>query len=217
MTNPQHSACTMSTGRLITLEGGEGAGKSTHARSIVAWLQARGRSVVSTREPGGSPLAEALRGIVLGDWAEGVTAETELLLMFAARAAHLAALIRPALAEGKDVVCDRFIDASWAYQGAGRGVAAEHLSALERLVLGELRPTLTLVFDLPPEIGLARAATRGDANRFEAETLAFMSRVRQCYLDRANADRLRYALIDASKPLETVQEAVMRTLEQRLA
>lgn len=206
----------MSIGRLITLEGGEGAGKSTHARSIVEWLQARGCRVVSTREPGGSPLAEAVRELVLADWAEGVTAETELLLMFAARAAHVAALIRPALAEGKDVVCDRFVDASWAYQCAGRGIAAEHLSALERLVLGELRPMLTLVFDLPPEIGLARAAKRGDANRFEAETLAFMSRVRQSYLDRAKADPTRYAVIDASAPLHEVRDALLKTLEQRL-
>lgn len=222
MTTPQSDTAAsrgprMTAGRFISLEGGEGAGKSTHARSIVAWLEARGRSVVSTREPGGSPLAEAVRKLVLADWAEGVTAETELLLMFAARAAHVAALIRPALAEGKDVVCDRFVDASWAYQCAGRGIAAEHLAALERLVLGELRPTLTLVFDLPPEVGLARAAQRGDANRFEAETLAFMSRVRQSYLDRANADPARYAVIDASPALDAVHNALAKILEQRLA
>lgn len=206
----------MSAGRLITLEGGEGAGKSTHARSVVEWLEGRGRRVVSTREPGGTPLAEAVRKLVLADWAEGISAETELLLMFAARAAHLAALIRPALDEGRDVVCDRFVDASWAYQCAGRGLAAEHLAALERLVLGELRPTLTLVFDLPVDVGLARAARRGDANRFEAESLAFMSRVRQSYLDRARAAPARYAVVDASPPLDQVREALVKVLEQRL-
>lgn len=206
----------MIMGRLITLEGGEGAGKSTHVRHIANWLEARGRRVVLTREPGGSKLAEAIRGIVLGDWAEGVSAETELLLMFAARTAHVTALIRPALGRGDDVVCDRFVDASWAYQGAGRGIAARHLAALEDLVLKDLRPTLTLVFDLPPETGLARARHRGDANRFEAENLAFMSRVRQAYLDRAAADTTRCAVIDAAPPIEQVRDALVRVLEARL-
>lgn len=203
-------------GRFITLEGGEGAGKSTQAAVIRAYLHARGREVVLTREPGGSPLAEAIRGLVLGDWAEGVNAETELLLMFAARAAHVAATIQPALAAGRDVVCDRFVDASWAYQGAGRGLAAAHLVALEKLVLNDLRPDLTLVLDLAPELGLQRARHRGDANRFEAETLAFMQRVRQCYLDRAAATPARYAVIDASRPLLEVQEQVIRVLDARL-
>ncbi|MGQ0622785.1 MAG: dTMP kinase [Panacagrimonas sp.] len=204
-------------GRLITLEGGEGAGKSTQVRTVTAWLEARGHRVVPTREPGGSKLAEAIRGIVLGDWAEGVSAETELLLMFAARAAHVTGLIRPALDHGDDVVCDRFVDASWAYQGAGRGIASTHLAALEDLVLGDLRPTLTLVFDLAPETGLARARHRGDANRFEAENLAFMSRVRRAYLDRAAADPARYAVIDATPSIEQVHEAVIHALESRLA
>lgn len=204
-------------GRFITLEGGEGAGKTSHAQSIVRWLQARGRTVVSTREPGGTPLAEAIRAIVLGDWAEGMDATTELLLMFAARAAHVANRIRPALARGEDVVCDRFVDASWAYQGAGRGIEAQHLRALERLALQELRPDLTLVFDLPPEVGLARALSRGDANRFEAETLAFMSRVRAAYLERARRDPARYAVLDATLPLDQVRREVERAMEQRLS
>lgn len=203
-------------GRFVTLEGGEGAGKSTQIKLIAAWLQQRGRTVVQTREPGGSPLAEAIRGLVLGDWDEGITAQTELLLMFAARAAHVAHRIEPALARGEDVVCDRFVDASWAYQGAGRGLAAEHLAALEKLSLGELRPDLTIVFDLAPEVGLARARNRGDANRFEAENLAFMSRVRSAYLERAQADPSRYAVIDASQTLVQVQAAVQTLLEQRL-
>jgi dTMP kinase len=205
------------SGRFITLEGGEGAGKSTQAAFIAQWLEARGRTVVRTREPGGSPLAEAVRGLVLADWTEGVTPETELLLMFAARAAHVSHLVRPALARGDDVLCDRFVDASWAYQGAGRGIADEHLRALEKLALGALRPDLTLLLDLPVEIGLARAKSRGDANRFEAENLAFMNRVRGAYLARAQAERARYALIDASLSLADVQEQIQRVLEERLA
>ncbi|MGQ0697588.1 MAG: dTMP kinase [Panacagrimonas sp.] len=204
-------------GRLITLEGGEGAGKSTHAGLVVSWLEARGRKVVRTREPGGSPLAEAVRSVVLGDWVEGITSETELLLMFAARAAHVASLIRPALDRGEDVVCDRFVDASWAYQGAGRGLAVEALSMLEQLVSRELKPDLVLLFDLPPQLGLSRARNRGDANRFEAENLAFMTRVRDAYLARAAADPGRYAIIDASLALTEVQERVTGVLEDRLS
>lgn len=204
-------------GRLITLEGGEGAGKSTHAALVVSWLEGKGRKVLRTREPGGSPLAEAIRAVVLGDWAEGVTAETELLLMFAARAAHVAALVRPALNRGEDVVCDRFVDASWAYQGAGRRLAAEHLANLERLVLKELKPQLVLLFDLPSEEGLARARHRGDSNRFEQEDLAFASRVRDAYLARARAAPDRYSIIDASRALIEVQNQLTRVLEERLS
>lgn len=203
-------------GRLITLEGGEGAGKTTQARVIQSWLQERGREVLLTREPGGSPLAEAIRGVVLGDWAEGVPPAAELLLIFAARAAHLHATVLPALEAGQDVVCDRFVDASWAYQGAGRGVAAEHLQALEHLVLGQLVPTLTLVLDVAPEVGLARARGRGDANRFEAEDLDFMHRVRQAYLARAAAVPSRYAVIDAGLPQQDVSGVVLAVLEARL-
>lgn len=203
-------------GRLITLEGGEGAGKSTHASFVAEWLRARGRQVRLTREPGGSPLAEAIRGLVLAQWAEGVPAVTELLLMFAARAAHLHATIEPALAAGQDVVCDRFVDASWAYQGGGRGMDAAHLQALERMVLNGRRPDLVLVFDLPPSIGLARARQRGDANRFEDEDLAFADRVRQAYLDRAVAGGPRYAVLDASAGLQTVRGELEQLLERRL-
>lgn len=206
-----------SRGRFITLEGGEGAGKSTQIKFVAAWLEQRGRTVVQTREPGGSPLAEAIRGLVLADWDEGVSAPTEALLMFAARAAHVTHRIEPALARGDDVVCDRFIDASWAYQGAGRGIASEHLAALEKLSLGALRPDLTIVFDLDPAIGLARARRRGDANRFEAETLSFMSRVRNAYLDRAQAAPSRYVVIDAAQSLEQIQVALRAVLEQHLS
>ena len=206
-----------SRGRFITLEGGEGAGKSTQIKFVAAWLEQRGRTVVQTREPGGSPLAEAIRGLVLADWDEGVSAPTEALLMFAARAAHVTHRIEPALARGDDVVCDRFIDASWAYQGAGRGIASEHLAALEKLSLGALRPDLTIVFDLDPAIGLARARHRGDANRFEAETLSFMARVRNAYLERAQAAPSRYVVIDAARSLEQVQMALRAVLEQHLS
>ena len=192
-------------GLFLTLEGGEGAGKSTAAAFLADAFRTRGREVVLTREPGGSPLAEAVRGLVLAGWDEGVTPTTELLLMFAARAAHLAATIRPALARGAVVVCDRFVDASWAYQGAGRGVPATQLAQLEAMVLDGLAPDRTLLFDLPPETGLARARSRGDANRFEAEALDFQHRVRQAYLDRARAAPERYRLIDAAQPLPSVQ------------
>ena len=203
-------------GRLIVLEGGEGAGKSTHARGIKAWLEQRGREVVQTREPGGSPLAEAIRGVVLGDWPEGIDATTEALLIFAARAAHLHALIRPALEQGKDVVCDRFVDASYAYQGAARGLGSNTIAQLEKLTLGRLRPDLVLLLDIDPQLGLQRAKRRGEENRFEAETLEFMGRVRTEYLRRARAEPVRYAVIDASRPQEQVAADLQRELEARL-
>ena len=203
-------------GRLIVLEGGEGAGKSTHARSVRDWLEQRGRQVVLTREPGGSPLAEAIRSVVLGDWPEGVDATTELLLIFAARAAHLHALIGPALEQGKDVVCDRFVDASYAYQGAGRGLGEGKVAALEQLTLGALQPDLVLLLDLAPEQGLRRARQRGEENRFEAETLDFMRKVRQEYLRRAAAAPDRYAVIDAAHPMEEVTAELLRIVESRL-
>ena len=202
-------------GRLITLEGGEGAGKSTLAGLVVRWLEAHGRRVILTREPGGSPLAEAVRNLVLGDWDEGMTAQTEALLMFAARSAHLAHRIRPALERGDDVVCDRFIDASWAYQGAGRGVPPARLEQLQEMVLGSLRPDLTLLFDLDPEVGLARARGRGDANRFEAEDRRFQNRVREAYLARASGEPDRFVVIDANGELDTVQLQVLQCLEDR--
>lgn len=203
----------MSRTLFITLEGGEGAGKSTAAQFIRDWLLARGRKVRLTREPGGSPLAEAIRTVVLGDWPEGMPAETEVLLMFAARAAHLQATIQPALAAGEDVVCDRFVDASWAYQGEGRGIAAARLAELESFVLKGFAPDLTLLFDLPPEQGLLRAKNRGDTNRFEAEALEFQQRVRTAYLQRARAAPARYRIIDASAPLPEVQAALITALE----
>jgi len=203
-------------GKFIVLEGGEGAGKSTHARALKDWLEQRGRSVILTREPGGSPLAEAIRAIVLGDWPEGVDGRTEALLLFAARAAHLHATIRPALERGSDVICDRFVDASYAYQGIGRGLGADTIADLERLTLAGLKPDLVLLLDLDPELGLQRARHRGDANRFEAESLDFMRRVRAEYLRRASLDPDRYVVVDAAQPVDQVRQTLLRELELRL-
>jgi len=191
-------------GRFIVLEGGEGGGKSTQARRLREHLEAGGRRVRLTREPGGSPLAEAIRELVLGSWPEGIDATTELLLIFAARAAHLHATIRPALADGIDVICDRFVDASYAYQGAGRGIAAERIAALEQLVLGDLRPDVVLVLDIDPTLGVQRIAARGGNNRFDAESMAFMERVRAAYRARADAAPERYRVIDASRDVDVV-------------
>ena len=203
-------------GRFIVLEGGEGGGKSTQARALRDALQVRGREVVLTREPGGSPLAEAIRSLVLGDWAEGIDATTEVLLIFAARAAHLRATILPALEAGRDVICDRFVDASYAYQGAGRGLPRERLAELERLVLGDLRPDLVLVLDVDPALGVQRIAGRGGNNRFDAESLAFMQRVRAAYLERAAEAPDNHIVVDAARALETVTAELLALIEARL-
>jgi len=203
-------------GKFITLEGGEGSGKSTQALRACDWLRARGREVVLTREPGGTELAEAIRALVLRDWDEGVTPATELLLMFAARATHVNALIEPRLAAGADVVCDRFVDSSYAYQGAGKGVDARHLQALEAFVLPSLKPDLTLILDVPPELGLARARKRGVANRFESETPVFMQRVRAAFLARAAAEPQRCVVVDASGNADQVFQSVIAALERLL-
>ncbi|MGH8530597.1 MAG: dTMP kinase [Nevskiales bacterium] len=200
-------------GRFIVLEGIEGAGKSTHARALREQLEAAGHSVELTREPGGTPLAEAIRELLLRP-REGETmpAMTELLLMFAARAAHLEQRILPVLRQGKWVICDRFTDASYAYQGAGRGIAEERIAELEKAVQGKLRPDLVLIFDLAPETGLARARKRGRADRFEAEQLEFFARARECYLQRAKLDPQRYRVLNAAAPAEEVQAELTRVV-----
>ncbi|WP_145008752.1 dTMP kinase [Pseudomonas oryzihabitans] len=203
------------TGLFITLEGPEGAGKSTNRDYLAELLGAAGREVVLTREPGGTPLAERIREILLAPAAEPMAVDTELLLMFAARAQHLAQVVRPALARGALVLCDRFVDATYAYQGGGRGVPVDRIATLETFVLGDLQPDLTLVFDLPVEIGLARAARRGALDRFEQEQRAFFEAVRQTYLQRAQAVPERYRIIDASRSLAEVQ-ADLRALVARL-
>ncbi|MBJ9978199.1 dTMP kinase [Pseudomonas sp. S75] len=196
------------SGLFITLEGPEGAGKSTNREYLAARLREQGVNVVMTREPGGTPLAERIRELLLDPSDEAMAVDTELLLMFAARAQHLAQVIRPALAAGAVVLCDRFTDATYAYQGGGRGLPLERIALLETFVQGELRPDLTLVFDLPVEVGLARAAARGRLDRFEQEGQGFFEAVRQAYLRRAAAAPERYRLLDAAQPLAAVQQAI---------
>lgn len=205
----------MMPGIFITIEGGEGAGKSTVMRRVAAWLEARGHRVVSTREPGGTELAEKLRAILLDRNTVGLAGQAELLLMFAARAQHLAELIRPALKRGDTVLCDRFTDATWAYQGGGRGLPREDIATLERLVHGDLKPVLTLLLDLPVEQGLQRAARRGAADRFEKEPAEFLERVRAAYLERAAAAPERFVRVDAGGSVEAVWAQVERALQER--
>lgn len=196
------------TGLFITLEGPEGAGKSTNREYLAARLRAEGIDVVLTREPGGTPLAERIRDLLLAPSDESMHADTELLLVFAARAQHLAQVIRPALARGAIVLCDRFTDATYAYQGGGRGLSHERIATLEDFVQAQLRPDLTLVFDLPVEIGLARASARGQLDRFEQEGRAFFEAVRDTYLNRAKAAPGRYRLVDAALSLSEVQQSL---------
>ena len=193
------------SGLFITLEGPEGAGKSTNREYLAELLMQAGIEVVLTREPGGTPLAERIRELLLAPDSEIMAVDTELLLMFAARAQHLAGVIRPALARGAVVLCDRFTDATYAYQGGGRGLAYERIAILEQFVQGDLRPDLTLVFDLPVEVGLARAAARGKLDRFEQEQQSFFEAVRQTYLARAAQAPERYRILDAAQPLSQVQ------------
>jgi len=196
------------SGLFITLEGPEGAGKSTNREYLAKRLREQGVEVLLTREPGGTPLAERVRELLLAPSTESMAADTELLLVFAARAQHLAQVIQPALASGCVVLCDRFTDATYAYQGGGRGVPEARIGMLEDFVQGTLRPDLTLVFDLPVEIGLARAAARGRLDRFEQEGHGFFEAVRHTYLRRAAAEPQRYRVLDAAQPLSAVQQAL---------
>ncbi len=193
------------TGLFITLEGPEGAGKSTNREYLAQRLRDHGLDVVLTREPGGTPLAERIRELLLTPADEPMNSDTELLLVFAARAQHLAQVIRPALARGAVVLCDRFTDATYAYQGGGRGLAFQRIEQLEQFVQGEMRPDLTLIFDLPVAIGLSRAAARGRLDRFEQEGLEFFEAVRNAYLERARQKPQRYRVIDAGQSLTSVQ------------
>ena len=204
------------SGLFITLEGPEGAGKSTNREYLAERLREQGIEVVLSREPGGTPLAERIRELLLAPSDEIMDSDTELLLVFAARAQHLAQVIRPALARGAVVLCDRFTDATYAYQGGGRGLSEARIAELERFVQGELRPNLTLVFDLPVEIGLSRAAARGRLDRFEQEGRAFFDAVRHTYLQRAHAAPARYRVLDAAQSLEAVQRAIDALLPEIL-
>lgn len=207
---------TLSKGRFITVEGTEGVGKSTNIAYLCRLLEEQGIEVVLTREPGGTPLAEELRGLLLQPRDEVVSEDTELLLMFAARAQHLRNVIEPALARGAWVVSDRFTDATFAYQGAGRGVDVEQIRLLEQLVQKGLQPDLTLLLDLPVEVGLKRASARSAPDRFEQEKVAFFERVRQGYLQRAEADPERFQVIDAAVDLEAVQAQIHISLNRFL-
>nr|WP_297461862.1 dTMP kinase [uncultured Halomonas sp.] len=206
-------------GRFITLEGGEGVGKSTNLDLVCRFLAARGIDVVSTREPGGTPRAEAIRGLLLDPSVEEPLADdAELLLVFAARAQHLASKIRPALARGAWVVCDRFTDATFAYQGGGRGIDPERIAVLEELVQQGLQPDLTLLLDMPVDDAQARVNARGLArDRFERERSEFFTAVRESYLQRADAAPQRFAIIDASRPLDAVRASIEQCLLHRLA
>ena len=204
------------SGLFITLEGPEGAGKSTNREYLAECLRRQGMDVLLTREPGGTPLAERIRELLLAPSAEPMASDTELLLVFAARAQHLAQVIRPALERGCVVLCDRFTDATYAYQGGGRGLSTSRIAVLEAFVQGDLRPDLTLIFDLPVEVGLARAAARGRLDRFEQEGQAFFQAVRQAYLQRAAAQPQRYRIIDAGQSLAQVQLSLDALLPQLL-
>ena len=203
------------TGRFITLEGIEGAGKSTIAKFVLGWLAQRQIPGRLTREPGGTPLAERIRQLVLERGAEPLSPVTETLLMFAARDLHLQHVIRPALARGEWVVCDRFTDATRAYQGSGRGVDPGLIDSLAAAVHGGLAPDCTLLLDLPVSVGLARARGRatGESDRFEAETQAFFEKVRSGYLELARCEPERFQVIDATAPLEAVEARVEHILE----
>lgn len=204
----------MSRGLFITVEGGEGVGKSTNLTLIESILKQHGISCLMTREPGGTPLAEEVRDLLLQPRDEPVAVDTELLLMFAARAQHLQQKILPALEKGVWVVSDRFTDATYAYQSGGRGVDLNKVALLENFVQGELRPDITFLLDAPVEVGLSRARKRGELDRFEQEQMDFFDKVRQCYLERAENAPSRFRVIDCARSLEEVQQQVCKVLEK---
>jgi len=200
-------------GKFITIEGTEGVGKTTNIEFIQTWLNQQQVDFVTTREPGGTPLAEQIRELLLTPRDEKVCNSAELLLMFAGRAQHLDQVIVPAIQSGRCVVCDRFTDATYAYQGFGRGMDSTLIAHLERLVQAELRPDLTLILDIPVEIGLQRASQRSAPDRFEREQTEFFERVRQGYLSIAANEPERCVVIDASQPLEDVQRDITTALK----
>jgi dTMP kinase len=202
------------SGRFITLEGGEGAGKSTNMAYVAQRLRAAGITVTVTREPGGTPLAENIRGLLLDPANTAMHADTELLLMFAARAQHLQELVLPALARGEWVLCDRFTDATYAYQGGGRQLDMQRIEQLESWVQGGFQPHRTVLFDLPVEAGMQRAGERGGLDRFEQEKSAFFERVRHVYLERARAFPQRFRVVDAGLDLAAVQAQLDPLLDE---
>ncbi|MBW9266624.1 MAG: dTMP kinase [Candidatus Thiodiazotropha sp. (ex. Lucinisca nassula)] len=203
-------------GRFITVEGGEGAGKSSNLAFIQSLIETAGKQVLFTREPGGTPLGEAIRELLLGHKHTGMADDTELLLMFAARAEHLQQKILPALERGIWVLCDRFTDASFAYQGAGRGLSLEKIAKLQQFVQGTLRPDLTLLLDVPVDTGLQRAGKRSEPDRFESENRDFFEKVRAGYLRIATQEPDRVQVIDASPALEMVQDQIKTVVQHYL-
>ncbi len=204
----------MQRGKFLTIEGTEGVGKSTNLAYVQNWLSERGIDVVVSREPGGTPFAEEIRALLLARRDEAVDEAAELLLIFAARAQHVQQVIKPALARGAWVLCDRFTDATYAYQGGGRGLSVATIAQLETLVLGELRPDLTFILDIDVELGLNRARERGELDRFESETIAFFERVRSAYRARVQTAPAQYAVISAGQALCDVQADLDKVLQQ---
>lgn len=205
-----------SAGCFITVEGTEGVGKSTNLDFIEQLIRAAGHSLLRSREPGGTPLAEEIRDMVLAPREEPVAELAELMLIFAARAQHLKTLIEPTLGRGEWVLCDRFTDATFAYQGGGRGLSQQAIAELEHLVQGRRRPDCTVLLDAPVEIGMARARQRGELDRMESEKMDFYDKVRHAYLQRAEAEPERFLVIDAAQPLDKVQADIAEQLQARL-
>lgn len=203
----------MKEGRFVTVEGIEGAGKTTCIGLLESAIRDRGHALVTTREPGGTPLGEELRSLLLGHRHDGMADDTELLLMFAARAEHLHTKIEPALRTGSWVLCDRFTDATFAYQGYGRGISIARIEAMEQWVQKGRQPDLTLLLDLPVKVGLERAGRRSAPDRFESENLAFFERVRRGYLLMADNQPDRFRVIDASRPQGDVAHSIQAVID----
>lgn len=204
----------MSMGKFVCVEGLEGVGKSTNLAFITDWMFRRNISHIVTREPGGTPIAEEVRALLLTKRPEPVDSMCELLLVFAARAQHVNTKIRPSLEDGLWVVTDRFTDSTFAYQGAGRGLPLDHISQLETLVQQGLKPDLTILLDAPAEVGMQRAVVRGELDRFESERLSFFTRAREVYLSRAAERPEHYLIVDATQPLDAVQRDIVAGLER---